>query len=211
MSSVKDAIRHLSKDPKLRTIIETVELDYHWEPNVHGDVYWQLLRAIMGQQISVKAAQSIFNRFVDLFDKGYPEPSQLLQLPDDTLRSAGLSKQKVVYVKATATHFIEHQLLNFDWTTVSDEEIIYTLTAIKGIGEWSAQMILMFCLNRGDVLPTKDLGIQHTMQRLYGLQEKGVALERKMLDIGEAWRPYRTLACYYLWSWKHRWRKGSSL
>jgi DNA-3-methyladenine glycosylase II len=202
---VATAIAHLSKDVKLKTIIDSVELDYHWEPDEQGDVYWQLQRAIMGQQISVKAAESIFQRFLLLFQDGYPHPTLLLQLQDDTLRGAGLSRQKVKYVRAVAEHFLANNLMTINWHQWTDEAIMKELVQIKGVGEWSVRMILMFCLQRADILPTKDLGIQHTMQRLYNLDEKGVVLRRKMEAVAEPWRPYRTLACFYLWSWKHRW------
>ncbi|MEM1324480.1 MAG: DNA-3-methyladenine glycosylase 2 family protein [Bacteroidota bacterium] len=202
---VTTAIEHLRQDKQLKTIIDTVELDYHWEPDERGDVYWQLQRAIVGQQISVKAAASIFERFLLLFPDGYPHPKLLLDMSDETLRGAGLSKQKLRYVHAVAEHFVDNDLLNQDWEDWSDDDIMKELVQIKGVGEWSVRMILMFCLQRADILPTKDLGIQYTMQRLYGLEETGTALRRKMETVAAPWRPYRTLACFYLWSWKHRW------
>ncbi|MEM0995385.1 MAG: DNA-3-methyladenine glycosylase 2 family protein [Bacteroidota bacterium] len=202
---ITQAKDHLIRDPKLKTLIDTVELDYHWKPDEQGDVYFHLLRSIIAQQVSVKAAAVMQSRFLDLFEDQYPHAEHLLQLNAEQLRSASLSRQKAQYVQNVAQFFTEHQLFNKDWRTDNDETIIKDLTQIKGIGEWTVQMTLMFCLNRADVLPVKDLAIQHTMQRLYELKTSGRSLMREMQAIGGAWRPYSTLACYYLWSWKHTW------
>ncbi|MEM6697649.1 MAG: DNA-3-methyladenine glycosylase 2 family protein [Bacteroidota bacterium] len=202
---IEQAIIHLKQDQQLKSIIESVDLDYHWHPGETGDVYLKLMSSIIGQQVSVKAAEAIEQRFLNLFEDCYPHAAQVLAFDLETLRGASLSRQKATYVQNVAQYFTENQLFNADWSTWSDEEIMKNLTAIKGIGEWTVQMNLMFCLNRGDVLPVKDLAIQNTMKRLYDLEETGRHLMRKMQEIGAAWRPYRTLACYYLWSWKHRW------
>ena len=202
---ITQAKQHLAQDPKLNTLIQTVNLDYHWKPDEQGDVYFHLLKSIISQQVSVKAAEAMQAKFLTLFDDQYPDAEKLLQFNAEELRAVSLSRQKAKYVQNVAQFFIEYQLFDKDWRQDSDEAILTNLTQIKGIGEWTVQMILMFCLNRGDVLPVKDLAIQHTMAKLYELKEEKKALMKKMEEIGEAWRPYRTLACYYLWSWKHTW------
>ncbi|MEM9884688.1 MAG: DNA-3-methyladenine glycosylase 2 family protein [Bacteroidota bacterium] len=202
---IKKAKEHLSKDLKMKRLVENVALDYYWKVGEQGDVYFHLLKSIIAQQVSVKAAAAMQARFLTLFEDQYPHTEQLLEFNAEQLRAVSLSRQKAQYVQNVAQFFTEHQLFDKDWRVESDESILENLTQIKGIGEWTVQMTLMFCLNRGDVLPVKDLAIQQTMAKLYDLEEKGKALMKRMEAIGEAWRPYRTLACYYLWSWKHQW------
>lgn len=167
-----------------------------------GNVFEDLVASIIYQQLSVKAADTIFGRFCQLFPSGKPEAGLLPELPLEALRGVGLSQQKAGYVKNVAVFFTENRLLQTDWTTISDEEILQTLTRIKGVGRWTAEMLLMFSLNRPDVFPADDLGIQQGIKRLYGLQEAGKALRPAMEKIAEPWRPYRSYACYYLWRWK---------
>ena len=169
-------------------------------PAAHEDLYLALLRAIVSQQISTKAAAAIWKRFQALFPpEGYPEPRDLLQMNDDVLRSAGLSYQKAGYLKAIAA-YNERGLLDYDHlTSLSEEAFTQHLTAIRGVGRWTAQMLQMFALDQPDVFSEGDLGVQNAMRRLYGLPETGRALQKRMLQLAEAWRPYRTLACKYLW------------
>lgn len=202
---IKQAIQHLSKDDKLKPLTETVELDYHWKPEVQGAVYPYLLRSIVGQQVSIQAAAAIHKRFLGLFADQTPVATELLALEVEQLRAVGLSRQKVNYVRNVSEFFLAHQLIGTDWKVKSDEAIVQELTQIKGVGQWTVEVMLMFCLNRGDVFPVGDLGIQRTMERLYNLTSSGKTLRTEMTTIAEAWKPYRTLACYYLWSWKHRW------
>lgn len=198
------AEQHLMQDPAFRPLVQQIELDYHWEPDEREAVYPKLLSAIIGQQISTKAADSIKARFISNFGGDYPLPEQILAHDVEALRGMGLSRQKAGYVRNIADYFQEHQLLDYDWEQASDDEILKQLTAIKGVGEWTVRMILMFALNRGDVLPLGDLVIRNGMIRLYDVQSEGRQLKKDLSLIAEAWRPYRTLACYYLWSWKHR-------
>ncbi|MEL6924676.1 MAG: DNA-3-methyladenine glycosylase 2 family protein [Bacteroidota bacterium] len=163
------------------------------------DLYANLIRSIVGQQLSTKAAATIHGRFLDLFDHRYPHPEQLLQFSIEQLRSAGLSRQKSTYVQNVAQHFKNHQLFGADWSDYSNEEILESLTQIKGVGTWTVQMILMFTLGREDVFPTLDVGIQNAMKRLYDIEATGKELKRKMEQIATAWQPYRTYACYCLW------------
>lgn len=192
-------LQHLSKDPLLKKAIEAVDLpEYKPETTVYGS----LLRSIISQQLSVKAAATIYGRFVDLFDTKTPDPSLILEKSVEDLRAVGLSKQKAGYMQNIATFAQQNDLEKIDWTTYTDEEIIKFLTQIKGVGVWTVQMILMFTLERPDVLPTADLGIQQAIQQLYSVEAKGKALISKMKEIAASWSPYQTTACLYLWRWK---------
>jgi DNA-3-methyladenine glycosylase II len=192
------AIAHLSAaDPILGGLIARGR-EIH--PRPHEDLYLSLLRAIVSQQISTKAAAAIWQRFQSLFPpEGYPEPREVLLMDEDTMRSAGLSRQKVGYLKAIA-EYNERGLLDYEHlTSLSEEAFTQHLTAIRGVGRWTAQMLQMFALDQPDVFSEGDLGVQNAMRRLYGLEETGRALQKRMLLIAESWRPYRSLACKYLW------------
>ena len=192
------AIEHLSAaDPVLGGIIANGR---EIPPQPHEDLYLALLRAIVSQQISTKAAAAIWKRFQALFlPEGYPESREVLVLSEDELRAAGLSRQKAGYLKAIA-EYNERGLLDYEHlTSLSEEAFTLHLTAIKGVGRWTAQMLQMFALDQPDVFAEGDLGVQNAMRRLYGLEETGRALQKRMIIIAEAWRPYRTLACKYLW------------
>jgi DNA-3-methyladenine glycosylase II len=193
----KKAIIHLSKDEALKIAIDQVGEKLQLE--IKDDLYLHLVRSIIGQQLSTKASQTIYGRFIALFNKNYPDPKQLMELPIETLRSVGLSRQKSGYVQNVAHHFLSNKLLKKDWNNHSDNEILDSLTQIKGVGTWTVQMILMFTLARPDILPIGDVGIQNAMRKLYDLEEKGKPLQLKMIELAEPWRPYRTYACYYLW------------
>ncbi|GAB3864173.1 DNA-3-methyladenine glycosylase [Hymenobacter segetis] len=192
------AIEHLSAaDPILGTVIANGR---DIPPRPHEDLYLALLRAIVGQQISTKAAAAIWKRFQSLFPpEGYPEPREVLALSEDELRAAGLSRQKAGYLKAIA-EYNERGLLDYEHlTSLSEEAFTQHLTAIKGVGRWTAQMLQMFALDQPDVFAEGDLGVQNAMRKHYGLEETGRALQKRMILIAEPWRPYRSLACKYLW------------
>lgn len=192
-------IQHLSRDPKLKVVI--ADTDAEW-PNAGDDIYFNLIRAIVYQQLSGKAAATIHGRFIDLFPEAYPYPEELLALDLPTLRSAGLSRQKSTYIQNVAAFFQQENLIGKDLADQDDEEVIQYLTQIKGVGRWTVEMLLMSTLNRPDVLPLDDLGIQQAIQKLYGFEDKGKSLKKRMLAIAEPWRPYRTYASLYLWRWK---------
>ena len=192
------AIEHLSAaDPILGAVIATGR-DIH--PRPHEDLYLALLRAIVSQQISTKAAAAIWKRFQALFPpEGYPEPREVLALSEDELRAAGLSRQKAGYLKAIA-EYNERGLLDYEHlTSLSEDAFTQHLTAIKGVGRWTAQMLQMFALDQPDVFAEGDLGVQNAMRKQYRLEETGRALQKRMIIIAEPWRPYRSLACKYLW------------
>ena len=192
------AIQHLSAaDPILGAVIARGR---DIPPRPHEDLYLALLRAIVSQQISTKAAAAIWKRFQGLFPpEGYPEPREVLTMDEDLIRAAGLSRQKVGYLKAIA-EYNERGLLDYaHLTSLSEEAFTQHLTAIRGVGRWTAQMLQMFALDQPDVFSEGDLGVQNAMRQLYGLEETGRALQKRMLAIAESWRPYRSLACKYLW------------
>ncbi len=162
-----------------------------------GDAYGTLLRAIVGQQLSTKAAATIYDRVLALFDGRVPTAAELVDADDDALRSAGLSGRKVEYVKDLAAHVISGELEVDRLEELPDETVIAELTAVRGLGVWTAHMFLIFHLEREDVLPVGDLGVRNAVRAEYGLPELPSAAE--MERIAEPWRPHRTLASLYLW------------
>lgn len=193
------ALSHLRNDAKFRIISEFVTVP-DFTPS--GNVYFDLLDSIVSQQLSVKVATVIFNRFRALFPDNYPHPDQLASLSMEQLRSVGLSLQKASYLQNVAAFSRQYDLENHAWNAMSDDEIIDFLTNIKGVGKWTAQMILMFTIGREDVFPVDDLGIQQAMIRLFELDKNDKKIKNKMVELAEPWRPYRTTACRYLWRWK---------
>ena len=194
------AYKLLQKDPVMKQIIKVTGRLI--PERRQRDIYGSLLRSVTGQQLSVKAAATIHNRFLDLFPERNPEPSKVLKLSIEKLRSVGLSGQKSSYVISVAEHALRGELEFKNIVKLDDDQLIKQLTAIKGIGVWSAQMVMMFALQRPDVFPVGDLGIQISMKSQYGIKAEGKALHNKMHQIAEAWRPYRTLACRHLWAAK---------
>jgi len=194
----RKALTKLRKDPIFKEAMAKIK---PLELEASGNVFNELVKAIVYQQISFKAADTIYGRFEDLVGKAYL-PKDLLCYDIEDFRGVGFSKQKATYVLNIAHYFQDENLYDCDWSQYTDEEIINSLTTIKGVGEWTVQMILIFELHRPDVLPTKDLAIQQVIQELYGLIEEKKALLLKMEEVAEAWRPHRTLATLYLYAWK---------
>lgn len=200
MSSYDKQILHLKKDKALKKVIEKVG---PLKQSRRSDLYFNLLRAIAGQQLSVKAAQTIWERFLALFKDGYPHPKLVLKLDIEKMRAAGLSYQKAGYIKNIAKFSIDETLDYKLLKAKTDEELIEYLVQIKGVGRWTVEMLLMFSLNRHDVFPKDDLGIQNGIKSLYKLK----AADKKELyalmeKVSESWKPYRTLACRYIWRHK---------
>jgi DNA-3-methyladenine glycosylase II len=162
-----------------------------------NDAYGALLRAIVGQQLSTKAARTIYLRVVDVFDGATPSPEQLLAAKEADLRGAGLSGRKVEYIRDLASHVLSGELELERLNELSDEEAIEEIVAVRGLGQWTAEMFLIFHLERPDVLSGGDLGIRKAVQIEYGLEE--MPTPERVLEIGEAWRPHRSLASLYLW------------
>jgi DNA-3-methyladenine glycosylase II len=189
----KDATAHLAKrDKVLRKLIRKF-------PDAdmvdRGDAFQTLARAIVGQQISVKAAESIWGRFRDCVGKVTPKNVVGQEAP--ALRACGFSGQKVAYVKDLARRFHEGEVKPRRWPKMDDEAIIEELVAVKGIGRWTAEMFLMFSLKRPDVLPVDDLGLRRAMERAYNGGDD--LTKDEMRAIGEAWAPYRSVGTWYLW------------
>ncbi|HEX8120999.1 MAG TPA: DNA-3-methyladenine glycosylase 2 family protein [Solirubrobacteraceae bacterium] len=163
-----------------------------------GDHYAALVRAIVGQQLSVRAAQAIYGRLLEQFGGGPPTPEQLLAREPGELRAAvGLSRAKVAFLRSLAEHVVDGSLELERLDALPDEQVVAELTAVKGIGEWSAHMFLMFELGRPDVLAVGDLGIRRAVERAYGLPDLPSAAE--LTALAEPWRPHRTHACMLLW------------
>lgn len=194
-----EAILHLHKEPNISRIINSIKIpDFTPSQKIYDD----LLESIISQQLSVKVASVIYSRFLNLFPDNYPHPELVNSIEFDQLRKAGLSNQKAGYIQNVASFTLQHNLENKDWQNMSDDDILGFLTQIKGVGPWTVQMLLMFSLGRPDVFPIDDLGIQQGMAKIFGLQESGKALKMKMVELAEPWRPYRTVACRYIWRWK---------
>lgn len=197
MTKIADQILHLKKDKLFKKVIEKVGI---LKSTTDQDLYVSLMRAIVSQQLSVKAAATIWQRFLDLFKDGYPHAKKLLRMPDDKLRSVGLSYQKAGYLKNIAKFSVEKTLDYKLLKSKTDDQLIEYLIEIKGVGRWTVEMLLMFSLNREDVLPLDDLGVQNGIRNIYQLTfENKKDMCRQMTEVAEYWRPYRSLACRYMW------------
>jgi DNA-3-methyladenine glycosylase II len=193
---------HLRRaDPVLARLIDDYGGPLPEEPDFRGrpaDEYGALVRGITGQQLSVKAAAAIWARFVDHYGGTTPTPEQILADDPDELRvAAGFSHAKVRYLRSLAERIVAGELDLKRLPELPDDEVIRELTAVKGIGEWTAHMFLMFTLHRPDVLPTGDLGVRNAAMGAYGLDAPPAP--QALTELAEPWRPYRTRACLYLW------------
>jgi DNA-3-methyladenine glycosylase II len=196
-AELKRAALHLAKyDPVLAPIIKSAGTS---TIKPHRNYYWELIDSIISQQLSVKAAASIERRFRDLFDSEFPTPAAILALPAETLRSAGLSGAKVTYIRDLAQHILDGTLQFDQFDVMENSEIMDKLTSIKGIGEWTAHMFLMFCMGRLDILASGDLGIRNGIRALYNLQALPSPAQVSELASSRHWSPYETVACWYIW------------
>jgi DNA-3-methyladenine glycosylase II len=162
-----------------------------------ADNFIAIVQAITSQQLSIKAANTIYGRVAALFPGGRPTPAGFPTIDDPTLRLAGLSRQKIGYIRDLCAKVQDGTLALDRLETLDDEQAIEAITCVKGLGRWSAEMFLMFKLHRPDVLPVDDLGIVNAMKRTYGLRKRPTP--KRMQQIAERWRPYRSVACWYLW------------
>jgi DNA-3-methyladenine glycosylase II len=189
------------RDPKLGRAIGSLAM-----PAVthEGDLYLSLIRAIVSQQLSIKAAATILGRVLDLFPDRYPTPALLAATDVPTLRAAGLSGQKAGYVHAIAEFAMVSGFDREHLDALDDEAVITHLTQIKGVGRWTVEMLLMFSLGRPDVFSPGDVGLQNAMKDIYGLPSdlKGKDLQLRCATIAERWAPHRTTASRYLWAYK---------
>lgn len=195
-----DYTLHLSKDKKLKKLIET-----HGEFTLtkRKNVYLYLCASIISQQLSTKVARVIHQRFLNLYDGKEPTPDQIIATSPETLRSIGLSNAKTSYVQNVARFALEQGMDHRTLHKMDNEEVITYLTQIKGVGRWTVEMLLMFAMSREDVFAIDDLGIQNAMIGLYKLDRTDKKQFREnMLRISKNWSPYRTYACLHLWRWK---------
>jgi len=193
-------VLHLSKDKKLRKVIGSTR---PYKLTKRKNICLRLCASIMSQQLSTRVAEVIYKRFLELYGRKEPRPDQILSIPPETLRAIGLSNAKVSYVQNVARFALEQGMDEKKLMKMSNEEVIDYLTQIKGVGQWTVEMILMFTLGREDVFAADDLGIQTAMARLYKLdKENKKAFREEMLRISSSWSPYRTYGCLYLWRWK---------
>lgn len=188
----------LSKqDPRLAVIIKKVGI---FPPRKKSNNHFkELVESIVSQQLSVKASDTIFKRFCAIFPGGkFPKPEALLQMTDSKIRACGLSNSKVSFVKDLAARMVDGRLHFRGIDKMTEEEVISMLVSVKGIGRWTAEMFLMFALQRPDVFSHGDLGLRNAIIKLYKI--KGPLSEKRALLISKKWSPHRTLACRYLWA-----------
>ena len=191
------AAEHLSaNDPKLAPVIARAGLA-SFAP--HQNYYQSLCDSIISQQLSVKAAATIEGRFRDLFGGDWPAPEAILQKSIEELRSVGLSGAKANYIRDLAEHIVDGRLKFDKLDTQSNEEIITDLTDVKGIGEWTVHMFLMFCMGRLDVLAAGDLGVRNGIVKLYGFESVPTHQELKIIAEKNNWHTYESAACWYIW------------
>ncbi len=188
------AIRHLKAvDARLAAVIDGAG-PFELEPR--GDPYQSLFRAVLYQQLAGAAAAAIERRVLAIFGGSTPRPEEMVATPDEALRSAGLSRQKTAYLKDLAAKVLDGSIRP-DLADLPDDEVVREVTSVKGIGRWTAEMLLIFCLGRPDVLPTGDLGLRKAIQKIYGLG--ALPSPAEVERIAEPWRPYRSVATWYLW------------
>ncbi len=191
------ALRHLrSADPKLGAWIDEVG-PCGWRRNTEGTHFEHIARAIVYQQLSGAAAGTIHGRMLALFGGRSPTPAELARIPDAKLRAVGLSGRKTEYLKDLARRSRDGELPVESLHELENDAVLEALTAVRGIGEWTAQMFLMFRLARPDVLPVLDLGVQKAVKLIYGLRTH--PSPKRVARIGACWAPYRTVASWYLW------------
>ncbi len=195
---MREACKELSKrDARLMSLINKVGIV---EQKLAEDLFFSIIEAILSQQLTPKAANSIIERFVSLFGKRSVTPHSAAELSDEQLRSCGISRQKVSYIRSLCMEFKDYGSELSSLHEMEDREIVERLVRIKGVGVWTAKMILIFSLGRPDVLPFEDLGILNAVKKVYSLGEKP---GRKQLErIAENWHPYCSVASLYLWKLK---------
>ncbi|MDA1016808.1 MAG: DNA-3-methyladenine glycosylase 2 family protein [Planctomycetota bacterium] len=192
---VKRAVQHLRKsDSRLAAVIDRVG---KFELTLRSDRFGSLVRSILAQQISTSAAKSICKKAKALMPRGRFTARAVLNQSDEELRSAGISPQKLSYLRDLAVRIDDGRLKTRSLGRLDDEAVIEELTQVRGIGRWTAQMFLIFTLGRTDVFAPDDLGIRSNMQRIYELPELPAKLESE--TISAAWAPYRSVACWYIW------------
>lgn len=193
------AMKHLRRDPVLRPIVRKVG-PCTLAPR--EDHFIALCQSIYAQQISTKIATTLFGRFAEKFPRKKPTPGRVVAAlsgawTDEVVRHCGLSRQKREYVLDLATHFAGRKIDTRKLLRMPDEAVIESLTKVRGVGRWTAEMFLIFVMNRPDVLPVDDLGLREGVKKLYCMSER--PKPKEMIEFGEKWRPYRSIATWYIW------------
>jgi len=188
------AKKHLKKDPRLKPLLSKYTIEAR---GVSEDLFRDLLESIIGQQLSVKAAGTIINRFISLFPNSENiKPQEIMTIDEVLLRSVGISRQKISYLRSLSEFIVADRIILDTLKDMPDEQVMSHLTTVKGIGRWTAEMMLIFSLGREDVFSVGDLGLRTAVSRIYGVdREDKVKIEK----ISQTWSPYRSLASLYLW------------
>jgi DNA-3-methyladenine glycosylase II len=195
-----DHRKYLSKDIRLKRILPSLE---EVVLKKQKNIYLRLCSSILSQQLSVKVARVLYQRFMALYAGETPSADDILQTPPATLQKIGFSRAKSLYVHNVCNFFIKNRITDKLLYSLTDEEVLKLLTQIKGVGKWTVEMILIFTLAREDIFPVDDLGIRNTMIDLYKIRETDKKkLDQKLILISDKWSPYRTYASRYLWMWK---------
>jgi DNA-3-methyladenine glycosylase II len=201
MAVTADAMEHLADvDPVMAAIVDAhgpLDEDRRRRGRP-ADAYGALLRSVVGQQLSTRAARTIYGRLAGLYGDRAPTPQELIDTDPERLREAGLSRAKASYLRSLAEHVVSGELELDRLDELSDQEVSAQLTGVKGLGQWTADMFLIFHLRRPDVLPVGDLGVRRAVQIAYGLD--ALPTPKELMEIAEPWRPHRSLASLYLWS-----------
>ena len=190
-----DAIQYLCKvDSNLEKIIKIVG---KYSINIRNDPFQSLVESIIYQQLAGRAANAIYNRFINYYNNKQITPARILNSPNDNLKKVGLSNRKIDYLKNLASHVYDGRINLEELPKMNDDEIINKLVNVKGIGRWTSEMFLIFSLGRQDILPVTDLGVRKAIQKVYSLSE--LPKPNIMMEIAKPWRPYRSIATWYLW------------
>ena len=187
-------IKFLRKDKYLGTVVSKIEIPSFANER---DFFISLSKYVIYQQLSIKSARSIYDRFIGLFQNSIINPQNFKKISDTSLLQIGISRSKIIYINNIANRFINDKSFLNNINQMSDQDIVNQLIVIKGIGPWTCDMFLMFTLNRLDILPIKDLGIKKGIQKLFKL--KKIPTDDFMIKKSKQWSPYRTIACLYLW------------
>ncbi len=199
MTTMIKATEQLSLDKSFKIILSTTNLP---KINQSKCIFKNLVRTLVYQQLSTKAADTIYQRFLHLVDSQEYTPKQVLKHSAEAMRSVGLSRQKAHYILNTAHYFVDKPTKLEAWKKLSLDELHEKLIVIKGVGPWTVNMISIFSLEHQDTFPINDLTIKNTIIELYGLDKSDKNVNKKILEIAEKWRPFRSVASRYLWAWK---------
>lgn len=193
INQIKEGIKHIKKDPKISPLIIKFGI---WQPQPNNDLFHALVREIINQQLSDKASETITDKLISYFKGKFPTPLEILKTSDKKIREAGISWAKVSYIKNAAEYIIKEKLTTELLQNETEEKVRDRFSQIKGVGPWTIDMILIFTLLHLDILPLGDLGIRRAFQKLYKIQK---LTKTRMLKIAQPWRPYRSIASWYLW------------